>query len=117
MAFPLYNQRFSFPEENKYFSFIDRIASHILNIGYKFEKHCCLWFCALRSYFIKLYCTFPMSLAFVIPANPLHNHDIVSVHFNHFYCMGICNKLNRHLSMLTYIYLKVDECGLTSSMP
>ncbi len=52
-----------------------------------------------------------------IPAKPLHNHDIVSVHFNHFHCMGICNKLSRHLSMLNYIYLKVGECGLTSSMP
>ncbi len=36
--------------------------------------------------------------------------DIVSVHFNNFYCMGICDKLTRHLSMLTYIYLNVDEC-------
>ncbi len=24
-----------------------------------------------------------------IPGKPLHNHDIVSVHFNHFHCMGI----------------------------
>ncbi len=32
----------------------------------------------------------------VIPAKPLHNHDIVSVHFNHFHCMGICHKLRRH---------------------
>ncbi len=24
-----------------------------------------------------------------IPAKPLHNSDTVSVHFNHFYCMGI----------------------------
>ncbi len=31
-----------------------------------------------------------------IPAKPLPNHDIVSVHFNHFPCMGICNKLTRH---------------------
>ncbi len=52
-----------------------------------------------------------------IPANPLHNHDIVSVYFNHFHCMTICDKLSRHLSMLTYIYLNVDECWLTSSMP
>ncbi len=44
-----------------------------------------------------------------IPAKSLHN-DIVSVHFNHFLCMGICNKLSRHLSMLTYIYRNVDEC-------
>ncbi len=45
-----------------------------------------------------------------IPAKPLHNCDIVSVHFSNFYCMGICNKLSRHLSMLTYIYLNVYEC-------
>ncbi len=42
---------------------------------------------------------------------------MVSVHFNHFPCMGICDKLSRHLSMLTYIHLNVDECWLTSSMP
>ncbi len=52
-----------------------------------------------------------------IPAKPLHNRDIVSVHFNHFLCMGICDKLSKHLSMLTYIYLNVGECWLTSSMP
>ncbi len=46
----------------------------------------------------------------IIPAKPLHNHDIVSVHFNHFHCMGICDKLSRHLYMLTYIYFNVDEC-------
>ncbi len=46
----------------------------------------------------------------VVPAKPLHNDDIVSVHFNHFYCMGICDKLSRHLYMLNYIYLNVDEC-------
>ncbi len=45
-----------------------------------------------------------------IPAKLLHNRDIVSVHFNYFYCMGICDKLSRHLSMLTYIYLNVDDC-------
>ncbi len=39
--------------------------------------------------------------AFNIPVKPLHNHDIVSVHSNNFYCMGICNKLSRHLHMLT----------------
>ncbi len=45
-----------------------------------------------------------------IPAKPLlHNSDTVSVHFNHFYCMGICDKLSWHLYMLTYIYLNVDE--------
>ncbi len=42
-----------------------------------------------------------------IPSKPLHNSDTVSVHFNHFYCMGICDKLSRHLSMLT---LNMDEC-------
>ncbi len=30
--------------------------------------------------------------------------------------MGICTKLNRYLSMLTYIYLNVDECWLTYYM-
>ncbi len=45
-----------------------------------------------------------------IPAKPLHNSDTVSVHFNHFYCMGICDKLSRQLYMLTYIYLNVDGC-------
>ncbi len=45
-----------------------------------------------------------------IPAKPLHNSDSVSVHFNHFYCMEICDKLSRHLYMLTYIYLNMDEC-------
>ncbi len=40
----------------------------------------------------------------------IHNSDTVSVHFNHFYCMGIYDKLSRHLYMLTYIYLNVDEC-------
>ncbi len=45
-----------------------------------------------------------------IPAKPSHNHDIVSEHFNNFSCMGICDKLSRHLSMLTYLYLNVDKC-------
>ncbi len=45
-----------------------------------------------------------------IPAKPLHNHDIVSVHFNHFYCPEICDKLRRDLAVFTYIYLNVDEC-------
>ncbi len=52
-----------------------------------------------------------------IPAKPLYKRGTVSVHINHFYCMGICDKLIRHLYMLTYIYLNVDECWLTSSMP
>ncbi len=45
------------------------------------------------------------------------NRHIVSIYFNHFHCMGICNKLTRHLSMLTYIYRNLDECTLISSMP
>ncbi len=52
-----------------------------------------------------------------IPAKPLHNRDIASVHFNHLLCMGICDKLSSHISMLTYIYLNVDKCWLTSSIP
>ncbi len=52
----------------------------------------------------NLFCTY------LISAKPLHNHDIVSVHFIHFYCMGICDKLSKHLYMLTYICLNVDEC-------
>ncbi len=47
----------------------------------------------------------------------LYNHEIVSMHFNHFLYMGICDNLSRHLSMLPTIYLNVDECWLTSSMP
>ncbi len=38
---------------------------------------------------------------YFIPAKPLHNHDIVSVHLNNFHCMEICDKLSRHLSMWT----------------
>ncbi len=43
---------------------------------------------------------------------PLHNHDIVLVHFNHCYCMEICHKLSRDLAMLTYIYIyiNVNDC-------
>ncbi len=51
----------------------------------------------------------------VIPANPLYNHVIPSVHFNHFYFMEICDKLRKNLAMFTYIYLNVDECWLTSN--
>ncbi len=46
----------------------------------------------------------------VIPAKPLHNHDIVSEHLSHFPCMGICDKLSRHLYMITDIYINVNEC-------
>ncbi len=52
--------------------------------------------------------THPLDI-YSIPAKPLHNSDTVSVHFNHFYYMGICDKLSRHLYMLTYIYLNVGE--------
>ncbi len=45
-----------------------------------------------------------------ILAKPLHNHDIVSVHFNSFLLMRICDKLSRLLFMLTYTYFNVDEC-------
>ncbi len=45
----------------------------------------------------------------IIPAKPLHNHDIVSVHFNYFYCTEIWDKLRMDLAMFTYIYLNVDE--------
>ncbi len=31
--------------------------------------------------------------------------------------MGICDKLSRDLAMLTYIYLNMDDCWLTSPMP
>ncbi len=52
-----------------------------------------------------------------MPAKSLHNHDIVSVHFKHFYCMEICDKLSRDLAMLTYIYFNVDDCLLKYYMP
>ncbi len=45
-----------------------------------------------------------------IPAKLSHDHDIVSVHFNNFYCTEICDKLNRDLAMLTYISLNMDDC-------
>ncbi len=70
-------------------------SQNLLHIG------CASWFS--HSGLLKVgYC--------YIPANTLHNHAIVSIHFNHFYCMGICDKLSSLLSMLTYIYLNVDEC-------
>ncbi len=31
--------------------------------------------------------------------------------------MKICDKLSRDLAMFTYIYVNVDKCWLTSSMP
>ncbi len=59
----------------------------------------------------------PQTYTMYILAKPLHNHDTVSVHFNYFYCTEICDKLSRDLAMLTYKYLNVDDCWLTSSMP
>ncbi len=47
-------------------------------------------------------------LAGMIPAKPLHDHGIVSLHFDNFSCMGICDTLRRYLSILTYIYLNMD---------
>ncbi len=58
-----------------------------------------------------------MFTTILIPAKPLHNHDIVLVHFNHFHYIGICDKLRRHLSLLTYLYLNMHECWLRSSIP
>ncbi len=56
-------------------------------------------------------CVHPLWLTdLVIPDMSLHNHDIVSVHFDHYHCMEICDKLSRDLAMLTYIYLIVDDC-------
>ncbi len=46
---------------------------------------------------------------------PLHS-DTVSVHFNHFYCTEICDKLRRCLYMLINMFLYVNDCWLTSSM-
>ncbi len=71
----------------------------------------------IHSFLSQLKLLIGSRIQYIIPAKPLHYCDIVSVHFNHFYCMGICDKLTKHLSMLTYIYLNVDECWLTSSMP
>ncbi len=61
------------------------------------------------------YCTH----VYIIPAKPLHNHhNMLSVHFNHFYCTEIWDKLRRDLAMITYIYPNVDDCWwLTSSIP
>ncbi len=63
------------------------------------------WYHTTKSRFLTV-----CFATFSIPAKPLHNHDIVSVQFNHFYCMEICDKLRRDLAMLTYIYINVDEC-------
>ncbi len=61
-------------------------------------------------YFDEEHISWVIYKTYIIPAKPLHNHAIVSVHFNNFYCMEICDKVSRNLAMLTYIYLKVDEC-------
>ncbi len=39
-----------------------------------------------------------------IHAKPLHKHDIVSVHFNHFYCMEICKE------GCSYVHLHISQC-------
>ncbi len=44
-------------------------------------------------------------------AKPLHNHDIVSVHFIHFYCMENCDKLSR----LSYVNLHIFQCNYRPS--
>ncbi len=33
----------------------------------------------------------------IVPAHPLHNHDIISVYLNHFHCMRNCAILVRAL--------------------
>ncbi len=43
-----------------------------------------------------------------IPAKPLYNCEIVSIHVNIFFCIGICDTI-RHLSILMYIHLNVHE--------
>ncbi len=47
-------------------------------------------------------------ISYVIPTKSLHNCDIISVHFNQFSCMEICNTLRKHLSILT---LHIFLCG------
>ncbi len=50
------------------------------------------------------------TIADIIPAQPLHNSDIVSVHFNNFPCIMMINStLTKHLSILSYIYIYMDE--------
>ncbi len=46
---------------------------------------------------------------------PVHSHDIVYVLL--VFIAWRFAKLNSDLDMLTYIYLNVDDCWLTSSMP
>ncbi len=46
-----------------------------------------------------------------IPVKPLHNHNIVSVHFNHFLCMKICDTqetfmyANLHISQFGWVWI------------
>ncbi len=40
---------------------------------------------------------------------PLYECGIVSVHSNNCSCMEICDTVRKHLSMLIYIYLNIDE--------
>ncbi len=51
----------------------------------------------------------------------LSSHYITVTQFHYILiisiAMGICDKLSRHLYMLTYIYLNMDECWLISSIP
>ncbi len=56
---------------------------------------------------MELLTTFQIGLQ--LPA-PLHNFAIVSVHFNNFHCMEICDKLRMDLARFTYIHLNEDEC-------
>ncbi len=63
---------------------------------------------------IKRHIHSSITFASIIHAKLLHNHDIVSIQFNHFPRMNICDTLRRHLCMLTYIYCNVNEHWLTS---
>ncbi len=49
-------------------------------------------------------------LTAVLLAKPLYNHDIISIHFNHFYCTEFCVFPRMDLVIFTYIYLNVNEC-------
>ncbi len=52
-------------------------------------------------------CTYPGTCIHNIAAKPLHNRNIVSVHFNNFACMGISATLRRDFCKLTYIYISM----------
>ncbi len=49
------------------------------------------------------------TLTSYIPAKPLHNHAIISVHFNHFYCTEICDKLKRDLATYISMWMSVNQ--------